>query len=340
MSRLVSRGCRPIEGSSSTYSVPTSPVPRAVASAMRWASPPDSVPNGRLQRQVVETHVGKEAEAALELADDLPRHQPVAVPEPTLEALEQGVGLPDGLPADLVDGPAADAHAERLPAQPAPRAGRARLVSAVAAQEHADLDLVLLRLEPAEEAHHAGELLVALEDEAAVLLRERAPGHVERDAPATGEPPQLGERAAVVGLVPGLDRAAGEALRLVGDDELLVDLDEVPEAVAGRAGSEGVVEREEPGLRFLEGPPAARAVEPLPRTAAAGRPPPAPSPARLPPRRPSPASRSAASARPDGRPRGPRPRAAGRRRGRARRRDRPPRGRAPPRPPGAAGSRA
>ena len=54
MSRSVSRGCRPIDGSSSTYSVPTSPVPSAVASVMRCASPPESVPNGAVERQVVE----------------------------------------------------------------------------------------------------------------------------------------------------------------------------------------------------------------------------------------------------------------------------------------------
>ena len=43
-SRRLSRWCRPMEGSSSMYSTPTRPLPIWVASRMRWASPPDSVP--------------------------------------------------------------------------------------------------------------------------------------------------------------------------------------------------------------------------------------------------------------------------------------------------------
>ena len=42
-SRSMSRGCKPMLGSSSTYSVSTSCAPRLLASAMRCASPPESV---------------------------------------------------------------------------------------------------------------------------------------------------------------------------------------------------------------------------------------------------------------------------------------------------------
>ncbi len=41
--RSLSRGCRPMEGSSSTYSTPRSFEPICVASRMRWPSPPESV---------------------------------------------------------------------------------------------------------------------------------------------------------------------------------------------------------------------------------------------------------------------------------------------------------
>ena len=42
-SRSLSRGCRPIDGSSRTYSTPTSPAPTWLASRIRCASPPESV---------------------------------------------------------------------------------------------------------------------------------------------------------------------------------------------------------------------------------------------------------------------------------------------------------
>ena len=40
---VLSRGCRPIVGSSSTYSTPHRPLPTWLARRMRWASPPESV---------------------------------------------------------------------------------------------------------------------------------------------------------------------------------------------------------------------------------------------------------------------------------------------------------
>ncbi len=48
-SRLLSRWCRPIDGSSSTYSTPTSPDPIWVASRIRCASPPASVAEARFR---------------------------------------------------------------------------------------------------------------------------------------------------------------------------------------------------------------------------------------------------------------------------------------------------
>ena len=41
--RSLSRWCRPMDGSSSTYITPTKPAPTWLASRMRWASPPDKV---------------------------------------------------------------------------------------------------------------------------------------------------------------------------------------------------------------------------------------------------------------------------------------------------------
>src|SRR5262249_19180578 len=125
------------------------------------------------------------------------------------------------------------------------------------------LHLVLLRFEPAEEPENARELLVALEHLPALRLVETRPGTIDRDASPPREAPQVGLLAAVVRLAPGLDRPVGEALLLVGHDEIEVHLDEVPEPVAARAGPERVVEGEESRLGLEEGPRAARALEAL-----------------------------------------------------------------------------
>ena len=132
---------------------------------MRWASPPDSVPEGAVEAEVVEPHLGQEAEPSRELGDHLRGHGSGLALED--EAFEEGARLAHGKGADLLDVAAAHAHAQRLRPQAAPPAGVTLLVAAVPAQEDADLDLVLLGLEPAEEAEDALELLVALEHRSA-----------------------------------------------------------------------------------------------------------------------------------------------------------------------------
>ena len=47
--RSLSRWCRPMEGSSSTYITPVRPLPIWLARRMRWASPPDKVSALRLK---------------------------------------------------------------------------------------------------------------------------------------------------------------------------------------------------------------------------------------------------------------------------------------------------
>src|SRR4029077_2947826 len=100
-------------------------------------------------------------------------------------------------------------------------------------------------------------------DQAPVLFGQVLPRCIEGNAAPSREPPQLRLRGLVVRLVPGLDRALAQSAVLVRDHEVLVHLDEVAEAMAGRAGAVGVVEGEEARLRLLEPAPAASAVEPL-----------------------------------------------------------------------------
>ena len=143
-----------------------------------------------------------------------------------------------------------------------PQSGHGQ-VAAIAAQEHADVHLVLLALEPAEEAADAVVVLVALDDERALLVGQIDPRHVEPDARLARRALQLRQLRAVVRLAPRLDGALVDRLRRIGHDQIHVELDDVAEAVAGRAGAERVVEREQPRLRLLVGDAAGAAFEPL-----------------------------------------------------------------------------
>ena len=104
---------------------------------------------------------------------------------------------------------------------------------------------------------HAG----ALKDRPPDLLGEIAPG--ERDA----RPVVVGDavqRLPVVGgrrARPGGDGALGKAEACVGHHEIGVEIEPDAEAVAARAGAEGVVEGEEPGLDLLDGEARDRAGE-------------------------------------------------------------------------------
>ena len=101
ISRRLSRWCSPIDGSSSTYSVPTRPDPIWLASRMRCASPPASVPAERRQREVVEADVEQEPEPGVDLLRDPLGDHPVALAE--LEPGEELRRLADRQLADLGD---------------------------------------------------------------------------------------------------------------------------------------------------------------------------------------------------------------------------------------------
>jgi hypothetical protein len=124
--------------------------------------------------------------------------------------------------------------------------------------------LVFLAFEPAEEPADAAVAgAVPLDDQAALIVGQVLPRRVERDAQPLGLPLQLGQLRSVVRLRPRLDRALANRLRRIRDDERHVELDDVAEAVARRAGAERVVEGEQPRLRIFVGDVAAAALETL-----------------------------------------------------------------------------
>ncbi len=138
---------------------------------------------------------------------------------------------------------------QRLGLEPRARALGARIVRAVLREQHADVHLVGLRLEPREEALHAVPLLLppralAVEHPGALLGREIAPRHGRRHAALRREAHEVVLALLVALRLPRLDRAFGERLALVRDHEPPVDADRAAEAAAVLACAERRVERE------------------------------------------------------------------------------------------------
>ena len=98
------------------------------------------------------------------------------------------------------------------------------------------------------------DLLVTrtMEEHLAHRLRQSPPGRLERFSEMHGN--RL-LRAPVIGVsasVPGNDRTLLEAEILIGNDEVGIENQAGADAAAGRAGSERIVERKEPGFDLLD----------------------------------------------------------------------------------------
>jgi hypothetical protein len=109
------------------------------------------------------------------------------------------------------------------------------------------LDVVALAA--VDEGQGDGLAVGAVEDDVALLVAELVPGGVELEIIGAGEAAEDLHviRAGRVGLGPGDDGALLDREILVGDDELGIEEELLAEAVAGRAGALGGVEREERG---------------------------------------------------------------------------------------------
>ena len=117
------------------------------------------------------------------------------------------------------------------------------------------MHLVGLGFEPFEEAPGAVPdllfpLAFAVDDPLALLVGERVPRRVERDAALLRELHQVVLAFLVRLGLPGFDRAARERLGFVGHHEAVVDADDAAEAAAGFAGAHRRIEREQRGHRI------------------------------------------------------------------------------------------
>ena len=211
--------------------------------------------------EVVQAHVEQEAQAGA----DLPQHLvgDRGLPHPELEALVEGERVADRHLADLGDGLPADGHGEHLGAQAralARGAGHLAHELLVALLGPVGLGVAVATLEEVHDALEArgvgalaAEAVAVLHVDLEVLavqqrllraLGQRAPGGVHREGELLGEAGH--DLLVVVGGAHGPrgDRAVCEGEVLVGDHQLGIDLEPLPQARALGAGAVGGVEGE------------------------------------------------------------------------------------------------
>src|SRR5207244_6095115 len=142
-------------------------------------------------------------------------------------------------------------------------AGRAARLTSVTREEDPHVELVPIRFDLFEEALDAGEAAVAVVDESPLVFAELLVGRVEIEP----EPLRRLDELTLVPLArrirPRLHGAVGERASGVGHDAGLVVLEDVTEALALRARTQRVIEREEQGLGTLERDRAGRAAQVL-----------------------------------------------------------------------------
>jgi hypothetical protein len=147
---------------------------------------------------------------------------------------------------------------QRIELQPRAVARGAGGIRAIARQQHADVHLVRLALQPAEVALDAvplllplaGPLRLALDHPVAVLGLHQLPRRIERDAELRRELLQVALALGKALGLPRLDRAAAQRLALVGNHEPQVETDHPPEATTRLARAQRRIERERARVRL------------------------------------------------------------------------------------------
>ena len=247
--RPTSRACRPMEGSSRTNRVLTSEVPSAVVRLIRCTSPPDRVRDwrsrsrypsptsvryfsrvriSRSSRSVASSSGARQGEGREELAARFDRH------EHQFADVDAGIAEPPQ---------------QRLGFQTRAAARRAFGVRAVSREQHPDVHLVRLGLEPGKESLHAvpdvlGPLSLAVEHPRALGVGEVAPRRVDGNRALAREFQEI-RLAFLVRLgLPGFDRTLAQRQRRIRYDQAVIDTDAAAEAAAGVAGADRGIEAE------------------------------------------------------------------------------------------------
>ncbi len=219
-----------------------------------------------IERQVAEADVDQVPEAGANLAQQQVRR---LVERPgQRERAEEPPAARDREQRQLVQVEllAAESPEQGLRLQPRAVTGLAGAVGAVFREQHPDVHLVGLGLEPREVAAHAvpdilRPLPLAVDHPAALLVGQVAPRHVERDAAPFPEAHEVGLALARDAALPGADRAAAQRERLVRYHQAQVDADRPAEAPAARTRADRRIEGKETRGRVRVVPVAVGAVQ-------------------------------------------------------------------------------
>jgi hypothetical protein len=124
-------------------------------------------------------------------------------------------------------------------------------IASIPADEYADMHFVLLLFQAIEESQNSRKSALAPDNPLSMSLGQLTPGCIDINAIVGGKLDQAGVVLAVPWFCPGMDRAFGKAHGGVGNDTAKVKRDGVAKTLAFRAGSERVVEGEQPRFRFF-----------------------------------------------------------------------------------------
>ncbi|MNX80910.1 hypothetical protein D3C86_1125830 [compost metagenome] len=232
------------------------------------------------QAEVVQADVVQEAQPVGDLLQDAAADLALLVRQVIVQGGEPQIGLGDRQPTDVGDVGAADLDGQGLGLQAlaaADLAGRFGLIAAQLLTDPGAVGLAPAAFQIGQDAFEGlGDLVLAgvvvideldllaartLQDDLLGLFRQVAPGLVHREAVVLGQGLEgLGvERRGAAR--PRGDGALVQGLVAVRDHQIGVEGQLDPQAVAGRAGAEGVVEREQPRLDLADGEARDRAGE-------------------------------------------------------------------------------
>src|SRR5215472_12198812 len=113
------------------------------------------------------------------------------------------------------------------------------------------------------ESTHAQKLAIAVEYKGAVLFGQIDPGHVEWNTRRLRIPLQVGKQRTILWFGPRLDCSLCQRFHLVGDHEVEIEVDGVPEPLTLGASAIRIIERKQPRLWFFIPQIALLALKPL-----------------------------------------------------------------------------
>src|SRR5690349_5820176 len=197
-----------------------------------------------VERKIIKTDLVEKLQARTNLFENFVGD--LQMPFRELQIGKENARFLDSEFANFGDGFSCNADGAGFGAQTRSATIRASGITTEAAEEDADVQFVLLALQPGEKTFDAFVIVfgIALENQAALFGRELTPRHVRGNSAAAR--PFFGflEQCAVARLRPGFDGPVVEGLAGIGDHEIQIEIDGISETLAARTRSIRIVEGE------------------------------------------------------------------------------------------------